>query len=153
MFKKLNKVLGSFGQKQTAQESKDRGVPESLSAEIPGNMIAESANGQLFAGISEISDYVFFELIALIDTKMKTFDGAVLKFTGAQGDFELTSDTQEIDFDHTKFPGWYISQISFDVTQQELDRIRSAGFEAVQLHWKKKSLHFKRAEIIIDEEE
>lgn len=153
MFKKIDKVLAAMGNMKAMQRLHVDTFTEDLIKNVKGDKIAHSNQGQLYAGISELNDYLFLEITVICGVKIKTFNGATLRFASGDDYFELKSDTQEIDSDHSNVSNRYMAQISFDVTKDELDLIRTGQFETVELYWKKKGLQFHKAFEISDEEE
>ena len=95
LFKTVDKVLARMG----SSKATERAYNEPLSAEkikqIPGEQLASSEAGGIWAGIQELNGYVFMELIILETAKIKTFKGVTLRFLG-DTELSLTSDSKEI---------------------------------------------------------
>ena len=115
---------------------------------IDGDKIAESKEGQLWVGIQELTGYYFLEAIIISVLNIKTFEGATLIFKGGKEDFILKSDTQEIKSEFSNVVNRFITQVSFDITQEEIDQMVKGDFTEVEIKFKKKSIILNRAVVI-----
>ncbi len=145
MFKKFDQLLASLGNMRAMERLHVDTVTEDSIINIEGDKIAESHEGQLFCGTSELNGYLFLETTILSSINIKTFDGAKLTFYNKQAEFILKSDTQEIVSDYSNVSNRFLTKISFDVTTEEIDRIRKGEFESLKLSWKKKSINLNKA--------
>ncbi|MBZ0326003.1 MAG: hypothetical protein K8F54_00225 [Altibacter sp.] len=143
--RKVDKVLAAMGNSRAMERLHVDKVTEAKSIEIEGTALASSEQGQLFGGIQELNGYLFLETVIVSGTKIKTFDGGRLTFISDTGNFELPSDTQEIDSEYSNVSRRFMTQISFDITEAEIERIKNKDFTEVHFDWKKKSLRFDRA--------
>ena len=144
MFKKIDKVLAAFGNMRAMERLHVDTVTENKIESAEGDKIAESREGAIFCGTSEINDYLFLETTIISGVKIKTFGGASLVFSQNGSEFTLKSDTQEIDPDFSNVSDRFIARVSFDITKEEVNKIRNGEFEKVQFCWKKKSLTFDK---------
>lgn len=142
--KNISNALASIGNNKTKNHLDVESTEVNTSEESVGEKIGASINGQLNVGIQELSGYLFLETFILSKTTIKTLKGATLKFTSENGDFILKSDTQEIKSDLAGNSFKYITQISFDITEDEVERIKKGDFSKIQLDFKRKSLLFNK---------
>ena len=143
--KNISNAFSSLGNSKTKNQLDTESNEEITSEELVGENIGIAAEGQLNVGIQELSGYLFLETFILSKINIKTFNGATLTFTSDKGDFVLLSDTQEIKSDLSGKPLKYITQISFDITDDEIDRIKSGDYSKIQLDFKRKSVVFNKA--------
>ncbi len=145
LFKKVDKVLASFGNTGAMERLHEDSVTEEKISVIGGDKIAESDEGTLLAGINELNGYLFMETVMLSKVKMKTFKGAMLHFIGEE-DFKLASDTQEIESEFSNASNRFMTKISFDITEKEIEFIKNKKYNKVIFECKKVSLTLLRPE-------
>ena len=87
---------------------------------------------------------MFLETFILSNVIIKTFNGAKLTFISENDEFILVSDTQEIKSDLAGNSFKYVTQISFDITEEGVERIKNGGFSKIKLDFKRKSLLFNK---------
>lgn len=144
MKKKIDKVLASLGNIRAMERLHVDTFTENLIENIPGDLIAESSEGQLFVGIQELNGYYFLETTLLSSIGIKTQKGGNLSFTGGKSSFDIKSDTQEIKSEYSNVSRRYMTDISFEVTKNEIKRIVQGDFKEVGFTFKKKSLTFQK---------
>ncbi len=144
MFKKVDQVLAALGNIRAMERLHVDTYTENLIENIPGDLIAESSDGQLFVGVQELNGYYFLETTFLSKVGIKTYKGGSLSFTGGKNTFEIKSDTQEIKSEYSNVSYRYMTDVSFEVTKNELKRIVQGDFKQVQFSFKKKSLTFHK---------
>lgn len=146
LFKKIDKVLAALGNMNAMKRLHVDTFTEDQINSIQGDKFAESEEGIMYAGISELNGYLFFETILICNINIKTFNGGTLKFYSddESSNFQLFSDTQEIESDYSNVSKRYMTQISFDVTEEEIEMIRAAQFKRVVFEFKRKSITFLR---------
>ena len=142
--KNISSALASLGKQKTKNYLENNTVDENSSEELEGDKIAASKDGQLNVGIQELSGYLFLETFILSNVTIKTFNGAKLTFIGDKEEFIVASDTQEIKSDLAGNSFKYITQISFDITEEGVERIKNGYFSKIQLDFKRKSLLFNK---------
>ncbi len=142
IFKKVDKVLASLGNIRAMERLHVDTFTEDKINNIEGDKIAESKEGQLWVGIQELNGYFFLETIILSGIKIKTIKGGVLIFSNDDKDFTLISDTQEIESDFSNVSNRFMTRISFDITESEIQQIVNREFKQIRFEFKKKSLTF-----------
>ena len=139
--KNISSALASLGKQKTKNYLENNTVDENSSEELEGDKIAASKDGQLNVGIQELSGYLFLETFILSNVIIKTFNGAKLNLIG---EFILVSDTQEIKSDLAGNSFKYVTQISFDITEEGIERIKNGDYSKIKLDFKRKSLIFNK---------
>jgi hypothetical protein len=142
--KKISNTLASIGNNKTKNHLATESTEENSTEELEGEKIGVSKDGQLNVGIQELSGYLFLETFILSNVIIKTFNGAKLTFIGDKDEFIVVSDTQEIKSDLAGNSFKYITQISFDITEEGVERIKNGDFSKIQLDFKRKSLLFNK---------
>ncbi len=148
LFKKVDKLLASMGNKSAMERlDPDTEIDEKL-LNISGDKIAESKEGQLWVGVQELTGYYFLETIIISVLNIKTFDGATLIFKGGKEDFALKSDTLEIKSEFSNAVNRFISQVSFDITKDEIEQMVKGDFTEVEIKFKKNTILLNRAVVV-----
>jgi hypothetical protein len=142
--KNISSALASIGKQKRKNYLENITDDENRSEELEGDKIGASKDGQLNVGIQELSDYLFLETFILSNVIIKTFNGAKLTFISENDEFILVSDTQEIKSDLAGNSFKYVTQISFDITEEGVERIKNGGFSKIKLDFKRKSLLFNK---------
>jgi hypothetical protein len=142
--KNISSALASLGKQKTKNYLENNTVDENSSEELEGDKIAASKDGQLNVGIQELSGYLFLETFILSNVIIKTFNGAKLTLIGDKDEFILVSDTQEIKSDLADNSFKYVTQISFDITEEGVERIKNGDYSKIKLDFKRKSLLFNK---------
>jgi hypothetical protein len=142
--KNISNALASIGNNKTKNNLDTESTEENNTEELEGEKIGASKDGQLNVGIQELSGYLFLETFILSNVIIKTFNGAKLTFIGDKEEFIVVSDTQEIKSDLAGNSFKYITQISFDITEEGVERIKNGYFSKIQLDFKRKSLLFNK---------
>ena len=142
--KNISSALASLGKQKTKNYLENNTVDENSSEELEGDKIAASKDGQLNVGIQELSGYLFLETFILSNVIIKTFNGAKLTLIGDKDEFILVSDTQEIKSDLAGNFFKYVTQISFDITEEGVERIKNGDYSKIKLDFKQKSLLFNK---------
>lgn len=142
--KSISNALASIRNSKTNKQIDSESTEENISEELVGEKIGISSEGQLNVGIQELSGYLFLEAFILSKANIKTFNGATLTFISDKNEFTLKSDTLEIKSDLINRTFKYFTQISFDISEKEIDQIKKGDYSTIQLNFKKKTLHFNK---------
>lgn len=142
--KNISSALASIWKQKRKNYLENITDDENRPEELEGDKIGASKEGQLNVGIQELSDYLFLETFILSNVIIKTFNGAKLTFISENDEFILVSDTQEIKSDLAGNSFKYVTQISFDITEEGVERIKNGGFSKIKLDFKRKSLLFNK---------
>ncbi|WP_298519174.1 hypothetical protein [uncultured Kordia sp.] len=142
LFKSVDKVLARMGSSKATERAYNEPLTVEKTKQIPGEQIAASEAGGIWAGIQELNGYVFMELVILDTTKIKTFKGISLKFLG-DNQLTLDSDTKEVNSEFSDLFNRWLTQVSFEISKKELNFIKRKKYTQVQLDFKNKSLMFE----------
>ncbi|MCH9660203.1 MAG: hypothetical protein K0U54_04745 [Bacteroidetes bacterium] len=145
MFKKISKLFTSMEGKSASQLLHNDTYTENLIENTPGDLLAQSEDGQIFVGVLELNGFFFLEATLLSKIGVKTHKGGTLHFKGGKQDFELKSDTQEMKSEYSNVSRRYMTDISFEVGKDELTKIQKGDYTEVQFSFKKKVLTFQKA--------
>lgn len=145
MFKKIDKLLASMGNIGAMERLHVDTHTEEKMESVDGDLLAESEAGKIYFGMQELNGYLFMETIFISKTNIKTLKGSMLYFKSDNGDFELSSDTQEIESEFSNVSNRFICQISFDITTEDINRIQDQDYTAVEFSFKKKKLAFEKS--------
>ncbi|WP_046758655.1 hypothetical protein [Kordia jejudonensis] len=141
LFKAIDKVLARMGNIRAMERTHVDTYTENKIENIPGDQIAISEHGGIWAGIQELNGYLFLDTFILGTTKIKTLKGATLTFL-AEEELTVKSDNYEIDSDYSNVSNRWITQISFEITKKDLNFIKKRTYNQIRLDFKKKSLLF-----------
>lgn len=143
LFKKVDRVLAALGNMKAMERLHVDTVTEEKMENVGGEKIAESDQGVLFGGIEELNGYLFLETILLSKSNLKTFKGATISFEGDDS-FQLKSDTQEIESDFSNVSNRFMTRVSFDITEEDIERIKNGSYDSLVYTCKKTSLVLAR---------
>ena len=135
--KKLDNVLANMGNAKAMERNHVDTVTEFKLVNARGEKIASSENGGIWAEINELADYTFLDLIVVGNKKIKTAEGCEIVFKGDAKEVKLVSDMKEIESNHSNVSNRFITEISFDITNLEVDFILNREAETVTLKHKK----------------
>lgn len=144
MFKKIDKVLAALGSVKAMERLHVDTFTEEKMENVGGDKIAESKEGQLYVGISDINGYLFLETVVFSGISIKTFKGATLSFEGGGDDFTLNSDNQEIVSDFSNVSNRFMTQVSFDITKDEIEKLTKGDYQQIKFNFKKKTITLNR---------
>ena len=142
IFRKIDKVLGAFGNIRALERTHVDTYTENLIENIKGEKIAESVNGQLWADFQELAGFDFLEATILSRVNIKTFKGGKLIFDG-ETPLILDSDITEIESDYSNISKRWMTKVSFVVTKKNINQIQLKGSTEVRFEYKKKFIIFK----------
>ncbi len=142
LLKSIDKLLGSMGSSKAVKRVHEGAISEDLLKNVPGELLATSEYGGIWAGLQELNGYIFMEITVLNPTKIKTFNGTTLTFLGGDA-LVLTSDSKEINSEYSNAYHSWVTLMSFEITKKDLSFIQKKKFDQIQLTFKKKSLLFE----------
>lgn len=143
LFKKFDLILANLGNPAAIKRNHVDTVTENKIENVSGEKIAISENGGIWAQITELSEYSFLDIIVVGNMKIKTFEGAEIIFQGAEKELKLISDTKEIESNYSNVSNRFITEISFDITNLNIDYILDREAETATLKHKKEVEVFK----------
>ncbi|WP_405409779.1 hypothetical protein [Maribacter sp. Asnod1-A12] len=140
IFRKIDKVLGAFGNIKALERTHIDTFTENLITNISGVKIAESKDGQLFAEFQELAGFDFLESTILSKENIKTFKGAKLSFIGDNNELILDSDITEIESDYSNVSNRWMTKVSYVVTKDDIKFITQKKANFILFEYKKKSI-------------
>ena len=140
MFKGLNKLFASLGSVKAMEKLSATSDNESLVQPVDGDKIGQSKDGQLFVAYQEMQGYLFMETLFVANKNIKSFSGAQLFFKSANGDFTLSSDSKEIECEFSNELNRFVSEITFDILEEQITRITARDLESVTFQSRKKKI-------------
>lgn len=146
----FSKLKGAFGDKSTIKPH-DPSFVESIINEFDGTPFVISDSNVLYAGLSELAGYHYFKTITIGTFQIKTFNGAQLIINGKDFKIKLPSDMLELTSESTKTPNRNITQIDFEIREEDIPKISRATVESIELIAKKNHIKFLIVEGHFDE--
>ena len=140
--KKLDNVLAKMG-KPKAMERNQVDTAEVKIISARGEKIAESETGGIWAEINELAEYTYLDLIVVGNTKIKTNEGCEIIFKADETELKLISDMKEIESNYSNVIKKHVTEISFDITDLDIDFILNREAEIAILKHKKEEEVFK----------
>ena len=139
ILKKLNTQLGNFGSLKAAERNHIDTYTEEKMEAIDGEKIASIKNGGIWVKFQELAGYNYLNLLIIGQNKIKTFNGSTLTFLSENNEIELklNSDTREIESEFSNVSNRWITEISFDITDVNIDVIQNKTSSKIQLVSKK----------------
>lgn len=143
MIKILKTIVTKLGGVDTSEKNHVDTYTENRIVNVPGEQIASIENGGIWIEFQELVEYNFMNIIVIGRKKHKTFDGCELVFLSDNSELKLISDSREIESDFSNVSNRWITAISFDVTNQNIDMITNKEATKVNLNFKKDSESFE----------
>ena len=140
IFRKIDKVLGAFGNIRALERNHVDTYTENLINNISGEKIAESKDGQLYIEFQELAGFEFLESTILSRENIKTFKGAKLSFIGDNNEMILDSDITEIESDYSNVSNRWMTKVSYVVTKDDINFITEKKADFILFEYKKKSI-------------
>lgn len=105
-----------------------------------GSKIASSKNnGGIWISFQELAGYEYMNITVIGANNMKNFNGCILNFMNNETiSLQLNSDTREIESNFSNVSNRWITDISFDITNSNIDVIKNNTASYIKLEYKKK---------------
>lgn len=139
----LKAIVTKLGGIDTSEKNHVDTFTENRMTNVPGEQIASSANGGIWIELQELSEFQFMNIVVIGKKKFKSFNGCELVFISANSELKLVSDSREIESDSSNISNRWITLISFDITNQNIDMIINKEATKVNLNFKKNSESFE----------
>lgn len=141
----LKKVVVALGGVDTSQKNHVDTYTENIIIKIPGDKIASTSNGGgIWTEITEIEEFEFLDIHVVGFQPYKSFNGAELVFIKEDKEFAiLSSDTKEIVSTHSNVSERYLTTVSFEITNKNLDFLFDRECEKVIFKCNKKAEEFE----------
>jgi len=142
LLKTIDNILASFGNIRAMRRTHVDSYTENEMNNIVGEIIAESESGQLFISYQELAGFNFLETTILSRINIKTLKGGKLIFSGGEKEFILPSDTTEIESDFSNVSNRWMTKISYNISEQDIELIKNKEFSKIKFEFKKKLIIF-----------
>ncbi len=140
----LKKAVVDLGGVDTSEKNYVDTYSENIMQNIPGEKIAILENGGIWTEFSEIGDYEFMEVHILGNQEYKTHTGAKLEFISKNETIGiLESDTKEIESRFSNVSNRYLTSISFETTDLNLDFLLDRKADTILFICKNKEEQFE----------
>jgi hypothetical protein len=140
----LKKAVVDLGGVDTAEKNYVDTYSENIMQNISGEKIATIKNGGIWTEFSEIGDYEFLEVHILGNQEYKTHTGAKLEFFSENITIgTLLSDSKEIESRFSNVSNRYLTSISFETTDLNLDFLLDRKADTILFSCKNKEEKFE----------
>ena len=143
MIRILKTIVTKLGGIDTSEKNHVDTFTEGNIISVKGEKIAKSNNGGIWIEFQDLSSYHFMNITVIGNKKIKTLDGCKLSFNIKIDNFILNSDTKEIESDFSNISNRYITSVSFDITNINIDFITNKATDFVELIVKKEIERFE----------
>lgn len=140
----LKKAVVNLGGVDTSEKNYIDTYSENIIQNIAGEKIATLENGGIWTEFSEIGDYEFMEVHIIGIQEYKSHTGAKLEFISENMTIgTLISDSQEIESRFSNISNRYLTSISFETTDLNLDFLLDRKADTILLSCKNKEEKFE----------
>lgn len=143
MIKLLKTIVTKLGGVDVSEKNHVDTFTENKINAVKGEKIAASNNGGIWIEFQELASYTFMNITVVGNKKIKTLEGCQLNFILKNENFLLNSDTKEIESDFSNVSNRYMTAVSFDVTNLNIDFITNKEADFVDFIVKKEIEQFK----------
>lgn len=141
--KSFDKILAGLGSTKAINRIHGDTLSEEIVISIGGEKIAASENGQIWIEYQELGGFQFLNLAILSTFNIKTNKKCTMHFLGGTSELILTSDDEEIESDYSKVSNRWITTMSFDISDDEMNFIDQKIADEILIKYKKKSISFQ----------
>ncbi|WP_027124652.1 hypothetical protein [Gelidibacter mesophilus] len=149
----ITKLRAALGDIKAMEKLHVDTYTEDIINDVEGEPFAISETNVMYAGFSELAGYHYFKTIIIGTFQIKTFKGAKLTVVGEDFKLELKSDMEELASDFSNVSRRSITQIDFEINEEDLSKVSKSKIQSLQLSAKKEQVLFSIIDIAKDEEE
>ncbi|MES2863378.1 MAG: hypothetical protein V4666_04610 [Bacteroidota bacterium] len=140
----LKKAVVNLGGVDTSEENYIDTFSEKIIQNIPGEKIATIENGGIWTEFSVIGEYEFMEVHIVGKQEYKSFNGAKLEFISENRNIgTLISDSKEIESRFSNVSNRYLTSLSVETTNLNLDFLLDRKAETIIFNCKNIEEKFK----------
>ena len=110
--------------------------------DIEDPAFAVSQQNVMYTSVKELGGYFYLVTIIVGAFKIKTNKGAKLNIAGANFELELNADMDEFESDHTNVSNRFITQIDFQIEEDDILKIDKSLIKTLTLSAKKHQISF-----------
>jgi hypothetical protein len=140
--KLFDKVLSGLGNIKAMERLHVDTFTEGLIENVEGDKIAESEDGEIWAGFQELGGYYFLNLNVISKISLKSKKRNILTFLGSTEKLVLTSDADEFESDYSNVSKRWMTHITYEVSEEEIKTIQKEEATTITLQVKKTLLSF-----------
>lgn len=149
----ITKLRAALGDIKAMEKLHVDTYTEDIINDVEGEPFAISETNVMYAGFSELAGYHYFKTIIIGTFQIKTFKGAKLTVVGEDFKLELKSDMEELASDFSNVSRRSITQIDFEINEEDLSKVSKSKIQSLQLSAKKEQVLFSIIDMAKDEEE
>ncbi|QOD60859.1 hypothetical protein H9I45_16220 [Polaribacter haliotis] len=142
IFRKVDLVLARFGNINAMKRTHVDTFTEEKITNVPGEKYGISEFGFLYVELQELAGYYFINTTVISASSLKTNKGAILEFKSDDKELICKSDDYMIESDFSNVSNRWISQISYPVSEEEIQLIQNKHFTSAVLKVKKHKIEF-----------
>lgn len=140
----LKNTVVKLGGVDTSEENYIDTYSEKIIQNISGEKIATLENGGIWTEFSEIGDYEFMEVHIIGKQEYKSHTGAKLEFISKNINIgTLISDCKEIESRFSNISNRYLTSLSFETTNLNLDFLLDRKADTILFNCKNKEEKFE----------
>lgn len=135
----LKTIVTKLGGIDTSQRNHIDTFTEGKINGIRGEKIAKSnTGGGIWMEFQELAGYNYLNIDIVNEKKMNNFNGCSLTFFNKENEIiKLESDTKEIESNFSNVSNRWITEVSFDITDSNIDFLENKTATIVKLAYKK----------------
>lgn len=137
--KKIDRFLGNMGHLKASERNHIDTYTEEKINGLRGEKIAKSENGGgIWITLQELAGYKYLNIDIVNDKKMNNYQGCTLSFLNETDlVLNLKSDTKEIESNFSNVSNRWITEVSFDITDIDINLIHPENSTRIKLEYKK----------------
>lgn len=149
----LTKLRAALGDIKAMEKLHVDTYTEDIINEIENEPFAISETNVMYAGMSELAGYHYFNTVIVGSFNIKTHKGAQLKIVGDDFELKLNSDMVELESDVSNVSNRSMTKIDFEMEAEDLPKIVKSKIKSLEVSAKKERLIFSIIDIEKIEEE
>ena len=139
----LDKIRAAFGNTSTTERTHDDDdFTETIIKDIAYPAFAISQQNVMYADVAELGGYYYLKTIIVGAFKIKTKKGAALSIEGKNLELVLNSDMDEFESDYSNVYNRYITQVDFQLEEEDISKIDTLQIDTLFLTAKKHQINF-----------
>ena len=143
----FNKLKTALNTSKAEEDAIDSSYTESIINEIENIPFALSGSNVMYAGLSELAGYHYFNTVIVGTFNIKTHKGAQLKMVGDDFELKLNSDMVELESDFSNTSNRSITKTDFEINENDLPKIAKSKIKSLELSAKKEQVIFSIIDI------
>ncbi|WP_452597904.1 hypothetical protein [Pontimicrobium sp. MEBiC01747] len=142
MRNKINKFFASIGSAKAKEDIQTEDYTEHIIKSIEAKPLGISNKNVIYAASSELGGYYYLRTTIVGAFRIKTFKGASLTIKASDFELILKSDMDELESDFSNVSDRYITNIDFEVHEDNIPKLNTAKIKGLVLSAKKTKVEF-----------